>query len=209
MEGSDNNVKFNILLPICVESQSDIFFSVIKNSIERSKLDDLLNALKWAMNGDPFRIEAEDLSSNWNELESKVQQIRQAKILGLWAIENFPALGKKFFGPSWQPPKRNNIDVVGQAQIGPDKLDAIVFQKLKLRVCQLNASPSTLKKLRYLEVHIPPNIGKHNEYEHSQRVKSFEIIEDWIDEGWKVLRSALAQAPPTSHREGISELNNG
>lgn len=188
MEIIENSVQLNILLPLCVESRCDVFYSVIKNAIDRSKLDDFVNVLKLGMNGDEFFIKSEDLSSNWNVLNSTEERIRQSKILALWAIEHFPALGKRFYGASWKPPERKNIHVIGETQVTIDDIDAIVLRKLKLRMFQLNVSPSTLKKLRHLAIDVPANFHKSNEHEYSTKIKSFEIDGEFVEESWKALK---------------------
>lgn len=179
-----------ILLPTCTESKTDVFLNILKNSLARSKLDDhyLDNALKLGTSANKFSIELEDVSMNWSELNSKEQQIRQSKLLGFWAIYNFPSLGNKLFGKSWQPPNRRSLQVVGRSkELCPDEIDVIVFRKLKPRVMQLNVSLSTLAKLQHF-VSVPANICKTNESQVSPKVKSFDIDGEFIENCWQALK---------------------
>lgn len=140
-----------ILLPVCLELECDVFLNVIQNLIARAKLDDhyLDSAFKVGMSGETFSIECEDITMDWLHQNSNEQQIRHTKMLGYWALENYPVLGKKFFGLSWEPPQRNGFLVRGDTQeLRPDEIDALVFKKLKLRLIELNVTPSTSQKFK-------------------------------------------------------------
>lgn len=193
MENSEKNIcdvtpPVYILMPICKESKIDGFLNIIKNAINRAKPNELDNALKLGMSADKFSIELEDTTRDWNELGSKEQQIRQWKLLGFWAINNFPSLGKKLFGWSWQAPERTSLQVVGHSQeINAAEMDAIIFQKLKLRVLQLNTGPSTLTKFKHF-VNVSINIGRKNECQVSAKIKSFDIEDEFLENCWKALK---------------------
>lgn len=145
MEDDEIITPVLILLPICIELETDVFLNILKNVIGRKKLDDhfIDSTLKVGMRSDKFSIEEEDMSVSWSEKKSKDDQIRQSKLLGYWAINNFPPLGKKLFGSSWQTPNRQSLQVVGHSKvISAEEIDAMVFQKMKIRVMQLNVSPA-------------------------------------------------------------------
>lgn len=190
MEDDEITTPVLILLPICIELETDVFLNILKNVIGRKKLDDhfIDSALKLGMRYDKFSIEEEDMSVSWSEKKSKDDQIRQSKLLGYWAINNFPSLGKKLFGSSWQTPNRQSLQVVGHSKvISAEEIDAMVFQKMKIRVMQLNVSPSTLVKINHF-VNAPANIGKTNESKISIKIKSFDPDDEWTEQCWKALK---------------------
>ena len=190
MEDDEITTPVLILLPICIELETDVFLNILKNVIGRKKLDDhyIDNALKLGMRSDKFSIEEEDISVSWREKKSRDDQIRQSKLLGYWAINNFPSLGKKLFGSSWQTPNRQSLQVVGHSKVlSAEEIDAMVFQKLKIRVMQLNVSPSTLVKINHF-VNVPANIGKTNESKISMKIKSFDPYDEWNEQCWKALK---------------------
>lgn len=139
------------------------------------------------MAGEGFSIESEDISVNWKQLSSESQQIRQSKLLGLWAINNFPLLGKNFFGESYRAPKRNAVEVTGSSMIEPDSIDDFIFPKMKLRMIQLNVSESTIVKLKHF-VKAPGCIGKNSEFQISRKMRSFIIDAEFLESCWKALK---------------------
>ncbi len=131
-----------LLLPKCTEANVDIFLSVLKNAVNRTRIDDcaLDNALRTGMAGDMLSIRSKDTSLDWKDLQSKRQQIRQAELLGYWAINNYPLLGKKLFGESYKAPERMSVEVNSKEQptlMSVDEVDAFVFRKIKLRIIEL------------------------------------------------------------------------
>lgn len=180
-------------MPICTEAKFDVFFNVVKSIIARSKLDVhyLDQALRSGLMADKVCIELEDMTTNWNELVSKEQQIRQFKILGYWAIENFPLLGKKMLGGSWKPPKRESFRIVENSKeiiLSDADVDAFVLKKLKLRLLQLNLSKSTLGRLKQFIVDVPASISKNNEIQISPKIKSFDVHDECVTDCWKALK---------------------
>lgn len=201
-----------ILLPVCGESTSDVFFNVIRNSIARSKLDEhfLDNALKCGIAGEEFEIEIDDVATDWGQLQSNEQLIRQSKLLGYWAMEHFPALGKKFFGATWVPNERQHIQVVGQADsMNPGDIDKLVFKKLKLRLMELQVSESTAIKLKHFAVDAVATMVKTNEHQLSPKIKSWDIDgEDY----WKTLKlgvtSLRSQSVPKIQNENGGSISD-
>lgn len=199
MEGMEETTiltKVYILLPICAElkyekkQEYDVFLKILKNVIGRSKLDKdaIDNAFKLGMRGDEFSINEKDLSENWPILKSFKVQKRLTKLLGYWASNNFPSLGKKLFERSWTPPKRRSLKVNGRSnEISADQIDAFVSQKLDIRLIELSVSQSTLAKVRHF-VNCPANIGTKNELQISDKVKSFDVDDEWKEECWRALK---------------------
>lgn len=186
----ENNISVFILLPICAELKIDVFLKILTNLIRHSKLDKdaIDNAFKLGMSGDEFSIKEEDLSENWTISKSIDEQKRLTKLLGYWANNNFPSLGKMFFDRSWKPPKRRSLKVKGRSkEISADEIDAFVSQKLEIRVIQLNIPEGTLRKVRHF-VNCPANIGKKNELQISNKVKSFDVDDEWKEECWRALK---------------------
>ncbi len=189
-----NDIKItpsvNILLPICVESETDVFFNILRNVIARSKLDEhiLDNAVKLGMMGDKFYIKSKDLTKKWSDLVTMSQQIRQSKLIGFWAIDNFPSLGKKLNGKLWKASKEKCLQFSGNSKtVTAAEIDSIIFQKLKIRVIQLNVSESTLSKLK-LFVHVPAIVGRKNESQISPKIKVFDIDDNWVEKCWEALK---------------------
>lgn len=179
----------NILLPICVETDSDVFLHILKSIVAR-KTDDhfLYNGLKFGMSGDVFNIDEEDLTMNWNNLDTTKQRIRQARLLGYWAISNFPSLGKKLHGISWQPSKKSLLIKKQSKEINADEINEKISRKLKLRVLQLDVSDSTLIRIKDF-VKVPAYIGKNNETRLSKQMNAFDIDSQWMELCWKALNS--------------------
>lgn len=142
--------ELNVLLPICTESQNDVFMNILKNVVGHLKLGDLYleSAFKSGMRGVELAIEQEDIKMNWTQLNSKQQQIRQAQLLGFWAINGFPSLGKKLFGTSFQAPNRSAVKVIGNSVMSADSIDDFIIPKMKLLLIKLNVKGSTVVKLK-------------------------------------------------------------
>lgn len=195
MEATDkNSMKIKppvyILLPICVETKTDVFYNILKKTLARKKLKDhyLDTAFKMGLMGDKVYIEMDDINRNWRELESKDQQIRQSKLIGYWAIDNFPSLGKKLCGKSWSPSKESRVQVIEHSkEISSQENDATVFQKLKIRVMQLNVSENTFCKLKHF-VNVPAYIGKSSGSQITPKIKSFDVDCEWVEQCWKALK---------------------
>lgn len=141
------------------------------------------------MKGESFAVEMDDLNLSWKQLKSDVQQIRQSKILGFWAIVNFPSLGRKLFGETYQAPPRNGISVVGNNEFNVDNIDEIVLSKMKLRVVELTVSGSTFIKLNHF-VKVPGCVGvkRCNEISISRKMVSFDVDADFVESCWDALR---------------------
>lgn len=80
---------------------------------------------------------------NWSMLNSHEQRIRQSKLLGYWAIQNFSSFGSTLFGKTWKAPERKSIEVVGPSEseeLQPEEIDEKIFRKLSLRILEINVS---------------------------------------------------------------------
>lgn len=177
-----------VLLPFCVELETDVFLNLLRNVVARSKLDDhQLDILKAGMIADTLYIKSNDLLINWKDLKSESQRIRQIKLLGVWTMYNYPSLGKKLFGESWQAPERKIVEVLGGSVMSAEDVNEVILKKMKLRIIELNISPSTLLKLRHF-VRVPIDVGKFNGIQISPRIKLFEIDENVIGNYWKALK---------------------
>lgn len=186
---SKNAPAVHILLPVCAESKFDIFFEILKCYVAHSKLTKncLIDAFMSGMKGEPFSVEMGDLTRSWKELKSDDQQIRQFKLLGFWAIANFPSLWRKFFGKT-QPP-RNGASVIGHTETNADNIDDLLFTKLKVRVIELRVSPSTLNKLNHF-VKVPEWVGVKwsNQTVIDRKMISFNVDAGFVDSCWDALR---------------------
>ncbi len=179
----------NILLPVCIELKDDVFLNILRTVVNRVRIDEnsLCNDLKSGMMAATFAIDSEDVSVNWKELTSKSKQGLQSKMLGFWAIQNFPSLGRKLFGDSWKAHQRECINVVGKESMTPEELDDVIFQKLKLRIIELRVTESTIGMLKHFKK-APVNIGKCNALQISPKMKSFNIVEEHLSLCWDVLK---------------------
>lgn len=181
------------LLPYCPESKIDAFFGVLKSIINRKSIDENCydSSLKSAMNGENFCIDSMDLVMNWSMLNSHDQRIRQSKLLGYWAIQNFTSFGNVLLGKAWKAPERKSIKVVGSSEseeMQPEEIDEKIFQKLSLRILEIGVSNSTLAKLKNL-VSVPITIGRKNELQISVKLKSFDIHDGCMEKCWRALKS--------------------
>lgn len=179
----------NILLPICEETDIDVFLHILRSIISRKSEDHYLyNGLKFGMSGEVFSIEEEDLTMNWKGLNTTKQRIRQSRLLGYWATKNFPSLGKKLHGVSWQPSTKS-LPIKNQPKdINADEIIAKLSEKVKLRILELDVSDGTVSRLKDF-VNVPANIGKRNEFKLSKQMKSFDIDDEWMEHCWKALKS--------------------
>ncbi|KAJ6648902.1 hypothetical protein Bhyg_04134 [Pseudolycoriella hygida] len=168
---------------------------------EKNSLD---HAFKMGMSGNVSLIEEEDLTRNWKKMNSKEQQDRQATLLGFWAVENFPSMGKQLHGPSWHA-KVNSLQA-NSKQIRAVEINAVIFKKLKLRVLKLNVSDSTLGKLKYF-VRVPESIAKGNESKISRKIKAYDVDEQWLDHCWKALKLGGFSLAFEPQRDLIGTLN--
>ncbi|KAJ6639520.1 hypothetical protein Bhyg_12266, partial [Pseudolycoriella hygida] len=130
------------------------------------------------------------------DMTSTSQRVRQTKLLGYWAIENYPALGRKFFGDTWHPPQRQSVEVLGNSWISPHAIDKAIFRKLNIRIIALNVCESTLGRLKHF-VEAPSNIDKFNGIKIIKNLKSFDIKSDYVDVCWK----ALKHGKPTLNKQ--------
>lgn len=177
----------SILLPYCVELNKDLLLEILKNVVWRSRMDDhYVDALKYGMTAKTLCVKLNDLIVDWKELTSNSQQLRQYRLLGYWAMHNFPALGKKLFGDTCKAVQRQSIEVLRSETMSSDAVDTVIMRKMKLRSIELDVCQSTLSKLRHFVE--TPNIVKCNEIRISRKMKSFNIEEDQMEKCWKALK---------------------
>lgn len=185
---------FYIVLPLCVESEFDIFLNVLKCAVARTKFDEneLVREFMAAINGKKFDIKTKDLTRNWMSMKSPSQQIRQINLIGFWTIKNFPTLSYKLFGETFQPQPRDDIFVVGNAQFESNKIDEIISMKMQLRVVELSVNESTFNKLKHF-VKVPPIVGakRSNEIRVSRKMISFDVDEDFVPICWDALKTGV------------------
>lgn len=183
-----------ILLPICIESKTDLFFNVLRNTVSRNRVNSnfLENAFISGMTGEMIEVNLNDLSMDWTTLKSELQQIQQSKLLGCWATRHFPSIGRKLIGTAWQPPKRCNVTVIGSSEITEAEINAIISKKMKLRILELNVSQSTSAKLKHF-VRAPATIGKVNVTITSPKIRAFDIQNQYLEDCWKALEDGEFQ----------------
>lgn len=191
MDESVENVKENtppiyVLLPICIESKTDVFLNILKNVLCRSRpLTNFLdNAFISGIAGEKFHVDFDDISVDWKTLTSESRQIRQLKLLGSWAIRHYPSIGKKLIGGAWQPPKKCGVHVTGSTEMTEAEIDIFIFKKMKLRIIELNVSKSTSDKLKYF-VRAPMTIGKMNVTLISPKMRAFDIENQYLKVCWQ------------------------
>ncbi|XP_037037457.1 CAP-Gly domain-containing linker protein 1-like isoform X2 [Bradysia coprophila] len=187
------NIPIKILLPMC-DAKYDVFVSLITNLIGRVKLDEHPedNALKVGLKGEKFAVELADLTDAWFESSSIVQRIRRNNLLGYWSIAHFPVVGKKFFGLKWEPPQREELEIVGsEEKMCAEEIDDFVSKKLKLRLIELSVSQSTLQKLRLFVVDIPADAGKRNQSSIPPGMMSYEIDDHRAGDFWQLIKLGL------------------
>lgn len=194
-----NNPVVYFLLPICVDSQYDVFFNLLKNVVSRvgrAKLANyyLDNAFKSGIMGEEMRVDVttDNISSIWNKRSTKQDLIRQSKLLGYWTSTNCATFGKVFFGDSWRSPKGNFVQVVssnGIQTMTAAQIDAIVFPKMKIHLIELNVSESTLKDKLKNFVQVPINeIDVYNMSQISPKMKSYDIKNEYVEKSWTALK---------------------
>lgn len=180
VESGEKSPPVCVLLPWCWKAKTDVFLNILKNIIARSKLISSAfdNALMVGMTSNSLAIESNDLSADWGTRRSSSEQIRQWKMLGFWAIDNFPSFCKRLHGEKWQAPKRIGAIINGNAMKVED-FDAIISKKMKLRIMVLDVRQSTIdEKLKFF-VQVPnqmlATIDKRNECKISPKIKAYEI----------------------------------
>lgn len=185
-----------VLLPICYESEHDVYFNLLKNivfRVGRAKLADhyVDNAFKSGMVDKEIHIDDDDVSFNWKNLNSKREIIRVSRLLGHWSTVHCPTFGKIFFGDSWKAPNESSVKVVssnGTRKLNKAEIKAIISPKMKCYVVQLNVSESTLSNLKNF-IKVPINeIELENERQISPKMKAFDIKEDYVEKCWAALR---------------------
>lgn len=188
---SDRNVENKItplyvLLPLYTELKQDIFLEILKKVVSRTRFgEDFIEcAFTSGMTEKTLFIESKDLSMDCNGETSMSELV---SLIGFWAVNNFPSLGRKLLGQSWQPSKERIVNIGNQDILDDKLIDATVFKKLKLRVIELSVSESTWTKVKHF-VAVPAGVCDDNPERISKKMKMFSIKDAYIDDCWKALK---------------------
>lgn len=195
-----------LLLPVCVESNDDVYMCVLKAIIGRTNIEKnpMSRSLRSGMTVRIIEIQSEDLGP-WNELNSHSQQIRQAMMLGYWAIKNYPLMGMRLCGDGWNAPKRQSVKVVGRESMTPDEFDSLIFNKIQLRIIELIVDQGTLQRLKHF-IKTPTDIGKENRVQLSKKMFSYDIENRFQRQCWDALRSGVFSCSNTKDHVAVSSL---
>lgn len=205
-ENSDTTAPVFVFLPKCIESKNDVFSSIFRLVVNRSKLDGhpVEQSFVQGLRMESIQIESEDFG-DWKMLVSTPQQIRQAMMLGFWTIQNYRSMGYKFCGDAWEVPLRKCVKVVGRQSMTPEEFDLFVFGKMKLRIIELNVSPTTLPRIKdFLKV--PLHIGKENRVEITKKLFGHDIASGFDNQCWNFLRSCASNGSSSDVVVGVSFL---
>lgn len=185
----ENTPPICLLLPWYGETKYDAFFNTLRYAISRSRPDanHLDSALRIGLTGESISIEPEDIVVDWENLRTKPKQIVQWKLLGFWASHHSPSLGKKLFHPSWEPPQRACVEVIGERSMTPDEIDAIIGRKIKLRVYELSVVRSTFERLKPF-VKVPTDVDVYNGKQIYPKIKSYDINPEHLKRCYDALR---------------------
>lgn len=185
----ENTPPMCVLLPTCLETDTDVFFEILKSVILHTRLHDNFHipSIISGMVGETFQVDTQDLSDDWKTLTSHSRQVRQSKLLGFWAARHYPLIGKKLIGASWQPHNICNVEMSELTEITEEEIDQIVSKKMKIRIIELNVCKGTLKKLNYF-VRAPMSIGRDKVITLSSKMKSCDIQSEYIEECWEALK---------------------
>lgn len=189
-KGNDENTPpIRVLLPICIEANTDVFINILSSVVYHTRLHDNfhIHSLISGMAGETFQVDADDLSVDWKELTSNDRQIRQSKLIGIWAARHYPLIGKKLNGVTWQPPKKCNVQMSGSREISEEEIVNIVSKKMKLRIIELNVCKSTSKKLKHF-IPAAMGIGRVNVTLISSKMKAFDIESENMSSCWQALK---------------------
>lgn len=188
MENANKITPVYLLLPMFTELKQDVFLNLLKKIVARTKFGDgIESAFTSGMTAKTLFIESEDLSAKRND-ETMSQQIRLSKLMGFWAVNNFPSLARKLLGECWNPPGDRTVNIGNQKTINDQEVDDIVFQNLKLRVIELSVSSSTLCKIKHF-VTVHASICENNPVEISKKMRMFAIQDSHIDGCWQALKA--------------------
>lgn len=188
----DRNIY--ILLPVCDETKDDLFLSIFRSIVGRTNVEKqpLHKDFVSGMKADSILIGADDVGP-WNDLNSELQQSRQANMLGFWAIKHFPSLGSRVCGDAWTPPHRKYVQVDGSDPMLPDEFDKFIFKKMNIHIVELaEVKDDTFQRLKHF-IKAPGGIEKCNRTQVSNRSKNifaFDIESDFDRQKcWHALRS--------------------
>lgn len=185
----ENTPPIHVLLPTCDETNTDVFYEILKSGVLHTRLHDNVhvNSMISGMAGETFEVDQDDLSVDWKELTSNSRQIRQSKLLGFWAARHYPLIGKKLIGAAWHPPKECNVRVSEPIEITEEGIDNIVSKKMKIRIIEINVCKGTSKKLNYF-VRAPMTVGRVNVTILSSKMRAFDIKSEYLAECWTTLK---------------------
>lgn len=185
----ENTPPIHVLLPICMEAKIDVFFKILNSILLHTRLHDKfhIDSLISGMNGETVIVDTEDLSVDWQKLTTDSRQIRQSKLIGVWAARHYPLIGKKLIGSDYEPPKKYNIQTTELTEFTEEEIVNIVSKKMKLRVIQVKVCKNTLSKLKHF-VRAPMGIGLVNVTTLSSKMIAFDIESEYIATCWQALK---------------------
>lgn len=189
MGDSDDHTLIRILLPKCNETSVDVFLEILISVVSHARLHDniFVTSLISGMIGEMFAVDADDLTQDWDKLNSTPQQIRQFKLLGFWAVRHYPLMVKKLIGASWKPSRKFNVQVCESMEVSEKQMDDIVSKKMQLRIIELNVCKGTLKKLNHF-VRVPMGVGGINASIISTKMTAFDIQSEYLIDCWDALK---------------------
>ncbi|XP_037025682.1 uncharacterized protein LOC119067043 [Bradysia coprophila] len=185
----ENTPPIYVLLPTCLETDTDVFLEILKSVVLHTRLHDNfhIHSIISGMDGEVFEVDVDDLTTDWKNLTSHSRKVRQSKLLGYWAARNYPLIGKKLIGAAWQPSNTCNVQVSEPMEIAKDRIDEIVAKKLQIRIIELNVCRGTSKKLNYF-VRAPIGLNGGNVVALSSKMKAFDIKSEFVAECWNALK---------------------
>lgn len=187
MEKSNKITQVYLLLPVLTVLKKDVFLHLLTKTLARKKFGDgIESAFTSGLTAKTLFLKSKDISANVND-ETMSQQIRLSKLMGFWAVNNFPSLGRKLLGDSWNPTEDRTVTIENQT-MDDKEIDAIVSQKLKLRVIQLSVSSSTLSKIKHF-VSVDVSVCENNPVDISKKMNMFDIQDALIDDCWQALKA--------------------
>lgn len=188
MENSNKITPLYLLLPVFIELKQDVFLKMLRKIVSRTKFGDgIESSFTSGMTAKTLFINLEDLSANCND-DDKELLIRLSELMGFWAVNNFPSLGLKLLGECWNPTEDRTVSIGNQQTMNDKEMDAIVFQKLKLRVIELSVSRTTLSRIKHF-VTVPTYVCEKDPVQISIKMKMFAIQDAHIDDCWQALKA--------------------
>lgn len=172
-----------VLLPFYTEFSCNVFLDILKKIVSRTRLGDneIESAFISGMGAGTLFRKPEDFSTKCTENSPVSKQVRFAKLLGIWAADNFPSLGKKLMGERWQPP---NGRMANELIYENKQMQSII----QLRVIELRVECSTFEKVKHF-VQVPASVCMGEAIQISKKLRMFAIDDRQIEDCWQALKS--------------------